>query len=231
MSEMTTAQAAELLEVTPRQVARMASAGQLDVVRRVGRTLLVDASSVHRLVRQRRHPGRIWTQRMAWAALTLLSGSDPAWVSPAERTRLTHRLRRMDADELAHLTDNRATTHRFRGDPVAVHNLRADVALTGASATRHPYWQRLELTSETTGVDGYVPATELAALVDHFDLIPDPAGEIVLRATTFEEAFVGGGAPWAAVAVDLTESLNTREHRAGHHELTTLLEGIHHRDR
>ncbi|WP_167472813.1 helix-turn-helix domain-containing protein [Nocardia arthritidis] len=231
MSEMTTAQAAELLDITPRQVARMAAAGRLEVARRAGRTLLVDAGSVHRLARQRRHPGRIWTQRIAWGALTLLSGSDPGWLSAAERTRLTHRLRKMDADELAHLSANRAITHRFRGDSVAVQDLSTTIALTGSSATRHPHWSRLELTSQTTRVDGYIPTTELATLVDHFHLMSDPAGAVILRATTFEEAFVGGSTPWAAVAVDLTESLDTREHRAGYHELTNLLEEVRQRDR
>ncbi|MBF6213975.1 helix-turn-helix domain-containing protein [Nocardia puris] len=231
MSEMTTSQAAELLGVTPRQVARMASSGRIDVARRVGRTLLVDAGSVHRLVRQRRHPGRIWTQRTAWSALSLLSGSDPVWASSAERTRLIHRLRRMAPEELTHLSANRAVVHRFRGDSEATHDLPNYIAVTGSSATRHPLWQRFELTSEPTGVDGYVPASELEPLVDHFHLVPDPAGEIALRTTTFESAFLGGHTPWAAVAVDLTESLDTRESRAGHNELTELLERMRQHDR
>ncbi|WP_188830687.1 helix-turn-helix domain-containing protein [Nocardia camponoti] len=231
MSEMTTSQAAEMLGVSPRQVARMASTGRIDVARRVGRTLLIDAGSVHRLVRQRRNPGRTWSRRVAWGALTLLSGSDPGWMSAAERTRLTHRLRRMDADELAHLSSNRADVQHFRGDSDAVRNLPNYIVVTGSSATQHPLWERFDLTSEARGVEGYIPTSELETLVDHFHLTPDPAGEIVLRATAFEDAFFGGDTPWAAIAVDLTESLDTRESRAGHNELSELLERVRHHER
>ncbi|MFC9897618.1 hypothetical protein ACFVMC_28340 [Nocardia sp. NPDC127579] len=137
----------------------------------------------------------------------------------------------MDAEELTHLSSNRADTHHFRGNSDARHNLPNYIAATGSSATQHPDWQRFDLTSETTGVDGYIPTSELATLVDHFHLIPDPEGEIVLRTTAFEDAFNADGTPWAAIAIDLAESLDTRESRAGHNELAELLTKMRHHER
>jgi hypothetical protein len=64
--EVTLAEAAQRLHVSAREAQRLAAAGQLNVVRRVGRTLLVDDAAVTALERRQRHPGRTWDANTAW---------------------------------------------------------------------------------------------------------------------------------------------------------------------
>jgi hypothetical protein len=59
------------------------------------------------------------------------------------------------------------------------------------------------------GYDAYV-----AAIVDAFGLVPDPDGEVTLRVSSdlHPALAVTGAVPVAVVAVDLVDSLSTREH-------------------
>ncbi len=227
MSELTAAQAAALLRVSSRQVARLAEAGQFARVRRVGTNLLLDAEAVQRLAQQRRSRGRPWAQRNAWAALTVLSGEDPGWISASERTRLLHRLRRTDAEGLPHLATARAQTQRFRCHPASLGDLKPLVVVTGLSALGEPESVQLGITLDRgTTLDGYVPHEAMGRLVHEFLLKADPAGSVTLRSVTVDDAFIDGRTPWAAVVLDMAESLDTRERSAGMSELTRLLEEV-----
>ncbi|WP_431954242.1 helix-turn-helix domain-containing protein [Nocardia lijiangensis] len=228
MSEMTTAQAAEILQVTQRQVARLTASGQLVATRRIGRAWLLDAASVHRLAQQPRRQGQPWSARIAWAALAALSGTDPRWITSSERTRMMHRLRRTDIDDLLYLASRRARILRFRAHRSALDELSTWVVPTGAFALDDARRRTFGLTTAETDLDGYIGSDTVDSAIDQFGLIEDPAGTVTLRVVTEEHAFTGGTTPQAAVALDLAESLNSRERSAGRGQLASHMKGIRH---
>ncbi|MBP2188509.1 hypothetical protein [Nocardia goodfellowii] len=224
MEELTTAQAAELLQVTQRQAARLAAAGHLEISRRAGRTLLLEAESVHRLVQEHRRPGRPWTERIAWAALATLSGDNPTWITAAQRLRLTHRLAGTGPEDLAYLARNRAQVRRFYCHPALIDELAEYIAPSGAFALGAREQRAHGLTNATAALDGYVAADTVAAVIEEFSLLDDPAGPVTLRVVSHEHAFAGGKTPRAAIALDLAASLDTRERSAGLRDLAELLD-------
>lgn len=78
----------------------------------------------------------------------------------------------------------------------------------------------------TAAVDGYVAAGDLDALVARHGLIRDDAGPFTLRATGMAIDVVADLARTGPVvaALDLAESLDVRERRAGVDALTDALE-------
>ncbi len=76
-----------------------------------------------------------------------------------------------------------------------------------------------------TGVDGYVLAGDRASVVAGLHLVPDPDGEVTLRSIERGVGFDNGSTPIAAIALDLMDSLVTRERSAGQHVLSELLGG------
>lgn len=226
MTDMNSMQAAEALGVTPREVRRLAANGRLQGVRHVGRTLVLDAESVQRLVQERRRRGRPWTERISWAALAILSGEEASWISPVERTRLLHRLRRTDSVDLTYLATRRALVRRFGGRLSSLDDLAPYVVPTATSVLDDAQFRRWGLTRAQKALDGYVPDGEVDALAARFGLVEDVAGNVTLRSVTFEGAFVGGRTPRAAVALDLVDSLNTRERSAGLRVLGGLCEEV-----
>ena len=222
MSEMTTAACATVLGISVRQVARLARAGELTVSRTVGGALLVDGASVHRLAKHGRHNGRPWTAATAWAALALLSGESVDWLDAAAMSRLRHRLRASSASELGWMTRRRATVHRMQGwgkDEGLLHS--------GASALRDPAMSELfDLTAVERGADGYVQARDFADLVTTLGLVEDRDGDVTVRVVTDDAGYAVDHVLTAAVAVDLAESLDTRESAAGLRVVEDLLDAF-----
>lgn len=222
MSEMTTAVAAEHLQVSERQVARLAHGGELTISRLVGRALLLDTASVHRCAQRERRNGRPWTAATAWGALALLSGENADWLGASTLSRLRHRLRAADADELAWATRRRATVRRMRG-------WGRDTGLlpTGVSALRNPAMSALfDLSPVERGADGYVRARDVTDVVAELGLFDDAAGDVTVRVVPDEGGYRVDHPLTAATAVDLAESLETRESAAGRRVLTQLLEAF-----
>ncbi|TQC39050.1 hypothetical protein EEB14_58625 [Rhodococcus sp. WS4] len=75
-------------------------------------------------------------------------------------------------------------------------------------------------------VDGYVVGDDLAGVIDTFGLVADGQGDVTLRVVTALDRFFTTTTtlPVAAVAVDLMESLDTRERSAGTRVLGELLD-------
>jgi hypothetical protein len=218
--------ASGILGVSPREVRRLAAEGRIQGSRYVGRTLVLDAAEVHRLARRRRHQGRPWSERVAWAALNLLSGKEAGWLSAAERTRLMHRLRRTTPEELDYLAMHRGWVRRFRGRESTFDELESYIVPTGGSALDDTQLRLLGLAGATQGLDGYAPLSEFGILQEKFGLVEDPAGNVTLRGVTIEDAFEDGVTPRAAVFLDLAGSLNTRESVAGLREAGTLITAV-----
>jgi excisionase family DNA binding protein len=222
MTEMTTAAAAKHLEVSERQIERLARSGELTITRVVGRALLLDAASVHRWAQWDRHNGRPWTAATAWAALALLSGEHVDWLSAPALSRLQHRLRAADATRLTWMTRRRATMRRMRR-----WGRDAGLLQTGVSALRDPAMSALfDLSPVDRETDGYVRARDLADAVTTSGLFDDAKGDVIVRVVPDDAGYGVDHVLTAAAAVDLAESLDTRESAAGHRVLTQLLEAF-----
>ncbi|WP_198938922.1 DNA-binding protein [Mycobacterium sp. NS-7484] len=219
MAEMSAAAAAEQLEISERQVRRLANNGVLTVSRVVGRTLLLDAASVHRLAGRARHNGRPWASATAWGALALLSGEGADWLEPSVLSRLRHRLRGARATEVAWLARRRAEVRQMRG-----WGRDTGLLTTGVSALRDPQMAALfDLSPVDRGFDGYVAARDVDDVVTRLGLFDDIAGDVTVRVVPDDAGYAVDRRLVAAVAVDLSESLDTREAAAGERVLEELL--------
>jgi excisionase family DNA binding protein len=221
---MTTREAAERLGITQVSVRQLIHNGQLTAEGTAGRAILVSRSSVERLAAAGTRRGRAWTSRIAWAALALLSGRNPTWISPSERSRLKSRLNDMDADTVRILARNKDKTLRFRISPDGLTVLIDHLIVSGAAAMLD------KDTAETFGMsggggiaEGYVRAGDARALADALGMVEDPDGNAIIHEVDFSEPFEEGKAPVAAIAVDLMDSLATRERSAGRRIIDGLL--------
>lgn len=206
-------EAAEALGVEERAVRLMASAGEIEAVKR-GNAWWLDRRSVERRRRQQPGRGRALSPRMSWSVLLLASGT-PAPAEPTGKDHRPARARRwLDSHVLAdHAPRLRARARResFDGHPSELPRLAAhpDVTRTGISA------------ADIVGVHGgrgdvelYAPAgRRLDILADH---ALEPGGGPVLMRWVPDELWTmvaGEVAPRAAVLVDLLEHDDPRARR------------------
>lgn len=224
LRDMTVAEAAERLGRSKMSIHRLLASGQLTAAGKAGKSVLIERSSVERLASTGTRHGRAWTSKTAWAALALLSGKEPTWITPSEKSRLKSRLRQMDAATVCVLARNKDHTTRYRATPDALVALTGYLIASGATAMRD------ESTAETFGMtggsgiaEGYVMTGDAKALADSFGLVEDPNGNAIIHEVELAEPFAEGRAPVAAVAVDLMGSLATRERSAGQRVIEELL--------
>ncbi len=218
MSLLAVSEAAERLGVSRRQVQHLVAQGDL---RQLARGV-VDETSVERLlvVRGGSHE-RAWSESTAWGAVALLSGADAEWIGERQRSRLRARLRGHSAADLVARTRERAEVTRYRAHSSAGEYLLAELVCPASVASR------LGL-ADTNNIDGYLTADEVAGVVSRLGLIREDEGRVTLRATTMNLGLVrdlsGRGAVLAAL--DLAESLDVRERRAGLDALGRALEAL-----
>ena len=192
------------------------------MTRTVGGALLLDGASVNRLAKQGRHNGRPWTAATAWAALALLSGERVAWLDKSAVSRLRHRLRASSSTELCWMTRRRATVHRMRG-----WGKDAGLLHSGVSVLRDQTMSEwFDLTAVERGADGYVRARDFADVVKKLGLIDDVDGDVTVRVVPDDAGYAVDHVLTAAVAVDLAESLDTRESASGTRVLEDLLDAF-----
>lgn len=216
MSLLVVSEAAVRLGVTTRQVQHLVASGDLQLLARG----VVDEASVERLliVRGGSHR-RAWSEPTAWGAVALLSGSEAEWMGETQRSRLRGRIRRLGAAELVERSRARAEVTRYRAHSSAGQYLLGElVTATGVAG-------RLGLV-ETNGIDGYITAGDGVGLVSRHGLIRDDDGRVTLRETTMNLRIVRYLTTQGVVltALDLAESLDIRERRAGLDALETALE-------
>ncbi|GAA4724404.1 hypothetical protein GCM10023216_12990 [Isoptericola chiayiensis] len=213
---LTVSDAAGRLSVSVRQVQHLVARGEL---RKIARGL-VDETSVDRYmaVRSGAHT-RAWSSGTAWAAVSLLSGRGSGWIGASQRSRLRQQLRRNSPEVLVVRTRDRAAVTRYRAHPSVARHL-SDAVVHHQEAE-----QRLGLTA-STALDGYVAEADLGGLVSQYGLDRDDDGDVVLRATTMDLGVVRELAEGDVVlaALDLAESLDVRERRAGQQALGRALE-------
>lgn len=216
MSLLAVSDAAERLGVSTRQVQHLVARGELRSLARG----VVDETSVERLLAVRRGSHtRPWAESTAWAAVALLSGRDAGWLGESQRSRLRGRLRGLGAEELVERARGRASVSRYVAHRSAGERLRSELVDTSSAAAR------LGLAT-TNMIDGYLAATNVKAVVARHGLIRDDTGSVTLRATSMDLEVVRDfvSASDVLAALDLAESLDVRERRAGIDALDRALE-------
>jgi hypothetical protein len=218
MTLLAVSEAAERLGVSTRQVQNLVARGEL---RQLARGV-VDETSVERLlaVRGGSHK-RAWSEATAWGAVALLSGGDASWMGESQRSRLKARLRVLSAGELVERARERAEVTRYSGHASTASRLRAELVDTSLAATS------LGLV-EDNAVDGYLAESDLADTIAKHGLVRDDAGRFTVRATSMDLTVIADLAQSSTVlaALDLAESLDVRERRAGLDAIDRALESF-----
>lgn len=226
MNAVTTREAADRLGISDVAVRKMLRTGRLTGVGTAGRTLLIDPASLQRVADAGKRAGRLWSVKTAWAALCLLSGQETPWISAAEKYRLKTRLGEIRAEDVQLLARNRAAVKRYRATPAAVDRLRPRLMPTAGSAMHDEETAaRFGLSGGGGFAEGYATAGDGEKFAAALGMVEDPTGHVVIRETALTEPFNSGRTPLAAVAVDLMDSLSTRERSAGIRVLEELLHG------
>ncbi len=223
----TVAEAAEVLGVTPRDVQLLVRSGALTSVGTAGRTLLLDAAAVRARVAHGSFRGRPWSERNVWQGLAVLGNTDAPGAPSVERlTKLRSQLRvelLRQFEKWPAKTAARAKVTRWRSAPSYLPALRNRIATTGWAAivVDPDTAARFGLAAGGTpleAADGYTTDTD--TLVADLYLTPDPRGNVTLRQTCYAPA--PPLANDATIALDLSESLDTRLRRAGLDKLSEL---------
>lgn len=98
---------------------------------------------------------------------------------------------------------------------------------SGVSASRdHAMSKLFDLTAVERGADGYVCASNFADVVKKLGLIDDVDGDVTVRVVPDDAGYAVSHVLTAAVAVDLAESLDTRESASGTRVLEDLLDAF-----
>lgn len=209
-------EAAERLGVSTRQVQHLVANGDLCQVARG----VVDETSVERLIAVRGGSHRrAWSEATAWGAVAILSGADAEWMGERQRSRVRARLRELSAVELVERARERAVVTRYRAHSSAGKYLLTELVHSVGAAGR------LGL-ADTNNIDGYVAADDVAGVVSRHGLTRDEEGRVSLRATTMDLDRVRDLSERGVVlaAMDLAESLDVRERRAGLDAIESALE-------
>jgi excisionase family DNA binding protein len=208
-------EAASRLGVIPRRVRAMIAHGLLDA-QKVGSEWLVDVASVEARGSQRPERGRPFAPRNAWGAVWLVSGMKPQWLSPAERSRLKHRLEDpSELESLAPMLRSRSELHPLRADEADISEIaKQRVVLSGVSAARE---YGLDIRAPGV-VEAYVRDVDLERVVREFGLQRSSRPNAILRVPRGVWPFADDQhvAPIGVVIADLLESSDERTRRAGH---------------
>jgi segregation and condensation protein B len=231
------AEAARQLGVSRPRIYALLRAGQLEPTLVAGNTRVTAASL--QLRRDRDTPtGAPLSPSSAWAVLALAAG-DPAMLShlagrlsAADRSRSRARLLTEGLLALVPRLGRRAVVRRFSASPDAAAALASDrnIVLAGASAAAAHGWPHADGDRSTARpeFDGYLSELGLADVVERYELEPDDAGQVVLRAVREPWPFPPQLrlAPAVVVALDLAESHVPALAAVGRARLAELAEGV-----
>lgn len=218
--ELTIVDAAARLGVSTREAQRLAQAGRLQIVRRVGRTMLVEDTSVEQRIRTAQSRGRRWNANTAWAAIELLERGTTDRLTGSARSRLKSRLVSLSAEDFARLAAGRARTMRMTQTRRRAEALEGALAVTGRSALKHGNTAaRFGLAGgDSDIVEGYVLCGDLDEVITRFGLEVEAEGEVFLHVS--DQAAVTS---MITTALDLYELGTARERSAAHEVLQSAL--------
>lgn len=216
---LSTKEASERLDVSARRVRELAAKGTLESVGDDSR-LYVTEESVRRFQSRIRRPGRLFSPRIAFAALYVLSGEEPGWLKAAEKYRLKRKLCMMDVPRLLELCSRRASTHDFWCRDSRLNRVSQSIRISSATGGLA---EKFDLT-ESPNVEGYIPEEVLPDLITWAKLRSDfRPTNVRLHVTSFTPPGEGH-MPIGVCAADLAESVDVRERSAGERMIGRLLE-------
>ena len=218
---LSVAQTADAMAISTPRVRRLI-ADQVLVSTRVGRHVLVDASSVHRRIERRPPAGRPLSPRAAWAVLAAFSDDAHSPEQAVGRAaagdrRLRHRLSLLlrqprSAQDWQQLVRRRAQARRYWAHPAVVAEIMADGRVSVGRA-RAAAAAGLDVSPGDDAL-AYVAEEHLPTVVSQYLLEDDPSGPIDLRVVT---ASVGSAGPLpgqpvivAAAVMDMLDSDDAR---------------------
>lgn len=215
-------EAARLLGVSARHVARLGDQGEVHFV---GRGVVERASVTEYLSERKFSRKRAWSNETAWAAVALLSGLRADWIGQTQLSRLRSRLRHMAMDkygshELIGRARNRAEVRTYESHDFLVPTIRKNLIVADR--------RRLDLAkSRKDELDGYIDVETGDRLEKRLGLRRAARGSLVLRVTTFDTNVIkriatkGNG---ALAALDIAASQDARAHGVGSRALDDYLE-------
>lgn len=221
MRVMAVAEAADELGVSDRRIRQMLADGRISG-ERAGRSWVLEEQAVREYAKSRSGAGRPWKPSSAWDVLMLADGNRvPS--SPIDRHRAQKRLELGIGSILGQLA-NRAELHWFYAHPSVLEAILGlpKLVASGVSALG-PNHIDLVVADQ---IEGYVPKSELAGLIDQFALESESDRPNVLLRVANDDCWPFAPrqrhAPIRVVAIDLLDSADERSRRAGRELLNRL---------
>jgi hypothetical protein len=206
-------EAARLLGVSTRHVARLGGQGEL---RFIGRGVVERASVTEYLQERQYSRERAWSAETAWAAVALLSGMKVDWLGETQLSRLRQRLRHMatnshGAYELIGRARNRAEIRTYESHDFLVSSVKKDLIVVSRRGLGLA-------SSRKDDLDGYIDLEAAERLEQRLGLRRDARGSLVLRVTALDTTLIkhlaikGSG---ALAALDVAASRDARASGVG----------------
>lgn len=218
---MAVAEAANELGVSDRRIRQMLADGRIPG-ERTGRSWVLEEQAVQEFAKSRSGAGRPWKPSSAWDVLALANGNRVP-ESPIDRHRAQQRLELGIGSILGQLA-NRAERHWFYAHPSVLEAIleHPGFVSSGISALA-PNHIDLVVADQ---IEGYVPESELAGLIDQFALDSESERPNVLLRVANDNCWpfapLQCHAPTPVVAIDLLDSTDERSRRAGKDLLNRL---------
>lgn len=216
---MTTADAAEALNLTADRVRQLIATGVLDS-RRVGGRYVVRRHDVEARIGTGAPPGRPFSPRRAWALILLAGGETPPGLDAVTLSKLRAVLRDRDLWSMRSRLGSRAKSRDLRAHSSDLARLESEsgVVLTGG---RHAREAGLSLVAPDAPVELYTDERTADRLAARYVLRPSDRPNVRLRVLPPVAAgwLRGRVAPRAAVALDLAEDLDPRAQAAAREAL------------
>jgi len=207
--EISVADAARRLDLSPATVRRLAESGELSA-RKVAGAWLVDDSDVAAHGNRRRGRGRPLSARSAWAILDLLADRPLDRRSRSEVARAVRRAREADALDPGDLA-SRAKVLRLRGAQGVERRLLDDLRLVASGVSARS--TRVGIAARGQ-IEGYVRPDDVEEVVRAYGLRKAPANRanVILRvpACTWPFDEDEREAPPAVVAADVLDAGDSR---------------------
>ena len=216
---LTTTEAAQTLGVSRQRVMELAGDGTLVNIRS-GNAGYFTRSSIRAYERTGRTSGRPYSERIAFAALYMISGAEVPWLSAPEKSRLTRRLLVQNAAELIDHCRNRARTIDYWCRDSRIDTLTGLIRISSATGGLA---RTFDLT-ETNRIEGYLASDSIEDVIRQARLRGDfHPHNVRLHMASFMPPGAGP-MPLGVCAADLAESADEREYAAGLGKIGLLLD-------
>jgi hypothetical protein len=228
MEMILTSEAAEILGISKRQIARLAASGELDSITLSNGLLQISVKSVIKRKKFSSQPGRPLSSESAWAIISLLSGSEPNWIDKTTRNRYISKLL-----EIVNMSEENALqkiTWLCKSRSKTIKTYRTDVKYISQIQTLEDEKFKRNLNQSnviqnSNIFDSYVNTSFQSQIEQQFFLAEDSKGNVILRMTDFPlEKLSDDKILQTAKFLDMIESLDTRTNSEGTQKIFRLLD-------